>query len=504
MADLAQTLTSRPAQWGWLREGSLSLGLALALAALLIRYPAFGDPNYHIDEGFYLFVGQQMQHGLLPYLDIWDRKPAGLFLLYGTIASFGGIVAYQLTAGVFAWATACVVAAVVGRFADRTAAVLAGVLYLCLIGALAGGGGQSPIFYNLFVALAGLLVLQVIEARSDAPGWRGDAAMVLCGLALTIKPTAVVEGAFFGLALLIVRWLCSRALIATMLLGVRLAVFGALPTLLIWAWFAAMGGFAEYWFATMQSIFMTASPPAEAGWMRLRYLLAITWLPLALALAGVAMLLRTPEHLGQPQAWFVAGWLGAALLGFLTVPNFYDHYALPVATAVAVACGALFARPTTGPVLGAAACLYVLYASGFPAAQLDRAARSAEGYASAQATIARHIGDGCLFAYDAPPALYRGFRVCDGTRYLFPEHLSNQREAAAIGADPVEELARVLEGKPAVIVASAEPTVETPNRATRELIEAHLAGRYTLVGTAELADVVRPQTIEIWATKSSR
>ena len=40
-----------------------------------------------------------------------------------------------------------------------------------------------------------------------------------------------------------------------------------------------------------------------------------------------------------------------------------------------------------------------------------------------------------------------------------------------------------------------------PTRATRELSEAHLAEHYTLVDTAQLADVVRPQTIEIWAAK---
>ncbi len=44
--------------------------------ALLIRGPTFGYPLLHIDEQFYLLVGDRMLHGALPYVDIWDRKPS--------------------------------------------------------------------------------------------------------------------------------------------------------------------------------------------------------------------------------------------------------------------------------------------------------------------------------------------------------------------------------------------------------------------------------------------
>ena len=76
--------------------------------ALLFRAPVLGNPVVGGDEAFYLLVGDRMLHGLLPYVDIWDRKPFGLFLLYAATRLLGGegIWQYQLVATVFAAGTA--------------------------------------------------------------------------------------------------------------------------------------------------------------------------------------------------------------------------------------------------------------------------------------------------------------------------------------------------------------------------------------------------------------
>ena len=85
--------------------------MAVVAVALLTRFQQFGNPIVHIDEQFYLLVGDRMLHGALPYVDIWDRKPIGLFLIYAAIRELGGsgILQYQLVATGFAIATALVV-----------------------------------------------------------------------------------------------------------------------------------------------------------------------------------------------------------------------------------------------------------------------------------------------------------------------------------------------------------------------------------------------------------
>ena len=62
----------------------------LLIAAIAVRAIAFGNPVVHVDEEFYFVTAQRMLDGALPYVDIWDRKPIGLFLIYLPAAAYGG------------------------------------------------------------------------------------------------------------------------------------------------------------------------------------------------------------------------------------------------------------------------------------------------------------------------------------------------------------------------------------------------------------------------------
>ena len=104
----------------WARRWADGISALLLLgAALLLRAASFGNPVIEGDEGFYLLVGDRMRHGLLPYVDVWDRKPVGLFLVYAAIRLLGGegIWQYQLVATVFAAGTALLVSRIAIRFA---------------------------------------------------------------------------------------------------------------------------------------------------------------------------------------------------------------------------------------------------------------------------------------------------------------------------------------------------------------------------------------------------
>lgn len=69
--------------------------LVLLLITVVLRLDTFGDPNLHGDEVFYHTVGVAMHHGALPYVDVWDRKPFGLFALSWLIAGISsGMLAY--------------------------------------------------------------------------------------------------------------------------------------------------------------------------------------------------------------------------------------------------------------------------------------------------------------------------------------------------------------------------------------------------------------------------
>lgn len=243
-----------PGRNGWLNSPVIA-ALILLVTAFALRLWTFGDPNLFVDDQFYFLVGQRMHEGALPYVDIWDRKPLGLFLIYYAIAAIStSVLSYQIVATLFAAATAWVIWRIVLVFSNSQGAILAGIIYLIVICPLGGAGGQSPVFYNLLIAGAALLVVQEFEALARGTiGWRIWAAMGLCALAATIKQTTVFESLFLGGYVLVALWRAGakpRRIAATM---VAFGAIGAAPTAAISLFYALSGHWDEYWHSMVTS-----------------------------------------------------------------------------------------------------------------------------------------------------------------------------------------------------------------------------------------------------------
>jgi hypothetical protein len=126
--------------WEW-----TAIAFSYLAIALVLRAVAFGNP-VHIDEQFYLLVGDRMLHGALPYVDIWDRKPIGLFLLYAAMRLLGGdaMLVYQLVALLFVVATSITINRIARYIAPPSGALIAGAAYLPFLSVFGCFGGQSP------------------------------------------------------------------------------------------------------------------------------------------------------------------------------------------------------------------------------------------------------------------------------------------------------------------------------------------------------------------------
>ncbi|MCP3736532.1 hypothetical protein M9979_16825 [Sphingomonas sp. RP10(2022)] len=436
--------------------------LILTLVAIALRLPDIGNPLVDLDEQMYLLVGQRMWDGAIPYVDIWDRKPIGLFLIYAASAALPGdpVIAYHLVALAAAIGTAGMIATFVRRFAGGGAALAAGILYLVWIALIGGRGGQSPVFYDLPVAAAALLTWDTLTGRGRA----AVPAMLLAGLALQIKPTVVFEGCFLGCALLLASWRRRRdsariAAAAAVYVAVALA-----PTIAAWAVYAALGHGDAWWFANVRSIFLRRVVPGDPILDRLLGAVLVLAVPMAIAVRGVFVRAR-------PMRLFLGGWLVVAVIGWLLVPPYFNHYALPLVVPIAIAAGGAFAsRPMRwlAGVAGAA----LLIASSYPHwGETADARRRLKALATVFGT-----GRGCPFAFQAPPALYTAAHACLPTRYPFPPHLVEASEAGAIGIDQQTEIARILAARPPVI-AVGRP-VGNGNRVASAMVERTLAHGY--------------------------
>ncbi len=468
----------------------------LLLAVLVSRLQTFGDPVLGFDEQYYLLVAQRMLHGSLPYVDIWDRKPIGLFLVYAAAILPGGnpFLSYKLLAALFVWGTAFAIWRGARRDAGPFGAAVAALLYVFWLNFMEGEGGQAPVFYDLPVLLAALLTRRAFTSSSDsgisrglsirsasvfavATGENGRifatglAAMLLAGIAIQIKYTAIFEAAFFGLVLVWAGWRTwgpsSRLALVTLAWASALLA----PTLAAWAYYAAIGQSHAFVFANFLSIFGRLPDPLPDRLMGLVLILVILS-----PLAVIAVLASLRQRIGFNQIWAITALLGMLAFGAFLSPN----YGLPIVAPLCLCAAPWLDR--RGLRRGAGIALAALgLAGGIFAVGQVIIGKGNRTEALAVAAAARPTHGGCLWVWDGYPALYMLTNSCIPTRYAFPGQLNaaNENAISASGVDPSAEVRRILASRPETIVDDYPP-YDRGNRATRALVQADLARNYIL------------------------
>lgn len=468
-----------------------AVAAVLVLAAFAIRCAQFGNPLIHVDENFYLLVGDRMLHGALPYVDIWDRKPVGLFMLFAAIRLLGGdgIVQYQVVATLFAAATAFVVARMAAPMAGLKAATVAGVVYLLLLGLVGGTGGQAPVFYNLFVAGAAWATL-IASTRPGVSAGQirryGAVAMSLIGVAMQVKYTAVFEGVFLGVALMWASW-CASERLNRLALDTALWIGLALtPTLAALAWYVWLGHADAFLYAN----FLSIGDRSGASPDELLHRLAKAWKALHIPLFAVvlAALLESWRRFtaGPATFRFALIWLAAAFGGYLAFGTYFDHYALPLFVPLAVACAPLFAYRRYH--FGAIAATLMLLSGGIANAVIIQKIQLKRGHQAEMTALVDAIRPrlkGCLYVWNGDPMLYHLTGSCLPTRYPFAGHLNLLRENGAIGVDQATEVRRILATRPSVIV-DHQPAARDFNFEVVAIVQAELKRAYRPVKSVPL------------------
>lgn len=465
------------------------LPAVLLLAALALRASTFGDPNVGGDETFYQTVGAAMHHGAVPYVDVWDRKPWGLFFLYYLITAISTApIAYQLVATLFAAATAWVIAQIAMLWTNRQGAVLAALAYLVLLIPFQGYGGQSPVLYNLFMALAVLLVLRAMPLLRDGRvSWQVPAAMLLAGLAITIKTTALFEAAFLGL------W-CAALLLRAPRRGAWRAIaawaaLGAGPTLAIAAGYALAGYWPIYWNAMV-----TSNLSKAPEWTSSAIRLAIMFKQLAPVLVvAVLSLIDLPDERRR----FVLLWLLAAFAGVAAVPHFFLHYALPLLVPMCVAAAAFLGRRGIGPL--AFAILAWLALADSRVLDFDHARRSRDAFEQLNRAIRDHDDGSALFVFDGPHQLYMMAGKRFPTPLVFTAHLGHLMEKDVSHLSTLDEVQRVLALHPGTVVMAPRPRQGPPNIEVDGLVRRWVHRNCRQVARVSAPDWLNENLVDVWA-----
>lgn len=473
-------------------------GLALLALTFALRGWIFGDPVVNMDEQFYLLVGKRLALGHLPYVDIWDRKPFGLFAIYAAACRLFAdpVTGYQLLAAAAVTLTSWVIFAMTRRLTGFSAALAGAAAYPAWLLVFGGVGGQSPVFYNLPMATAAALIAR----RAAQPDSRtltrwGCLAMLLVGLAIQIKYTALFEGIFFGLSLMWIAWKAGRPPVRIVFDASLWVVAAWAPTLAAWAAYAALGHGTVF----AQANFFSVLSDSDHALPAIERLAALTFglFPLWICLWIAWRRWRGVVGPAANEARWLLAWSCAAYLGFLPLGVWNDHYVLPLISPLA-ATAALAFDATSRRKLLIAMVVGLGLAGGLGRAIVDFGINgNAAQVQRISALVRAQLHGRCLYVNEDLSILYYEVPSCLPTHYIFPQHLALARYAKGLGVDQIGELKRLLDSRPGVIVISADPDPQTSPISRRVLLQ-RLHAYYRIAGQ----EIVGETPYEVWVPKA--
>jgi hypothetical protein len=291
---------------------------------------------------------------------------------------------------------------------------------------------------------------------------------------------------FLGLWLLWREWRLGASIGHIAKRGFGYAGMAAVPTLLAWGVYAAMGHSDAWVYANFGSILERQSDPAD---VLLRAALKVALiLAVPLIVSGLSRHAPVKDEAEHPVRALYFGWLIAAVIGLVVFGSWFNHYALPVMAPACLCCAGFLAwhrigRTVLTPLMLAAALGGGEY-TAFSAAWHRGNAQQLE-------TLANAIGhgEGCMYVHSGNAMLYSYTDRCAVTPWLFPSHLSRERENGALGVDQLDEVDRIFARHPEIVVM--RPPYFGERMAVRDLTMRKLhKGGYALRGRYPLGDLL--------------
>ena len=309
---------------------------AASYAVIAIACFLIATFDYGRDQGIYALVARGITEGDMPYRDVWDFKPPGIYLIYALArALFGagqhGIRLIEIS-GLLLTSWGIVVLAR-RWWDDPLLGIFAAALAALVHAQLDFWHSAQPETFGGMLTVAGLIVG---AGRDKTKPWHYLAAGVLFGMAGLLKPPLAGGGAVLAL------WAAYHKKtwrpIGLVLLG------GVLPFALCLAWFAAKGALTELY----QTLFVftphyTALGHKDQALPAMIFYAMMQWLQNFCSFITLGVLLALAQWRviwARSHIDLLLGVIGIQLLGVALQGKFFPyHYAAlwPVTALIAAA-----------------------------------------------------------------------------------------------------------------------------------------------------------------------
>ena len=165
---------------------------AIAAIPVLLTLPFMHEP-FDRDEGAYATIAQGLTHGLLPYRDLFDHKPPGIYGWYAlSFGAFGdNVVAPRLMGALVLAAITLLLFRACSMLYGRRAGWLGAFVFALSTGVALINPAMNTEPFTLLPMVAALVAF--LESRRRAPLRWCFVAGVFGGLAVMTKPVAVLN-----------------------------------------------------------------------------------------------------------------------------------------------------------------------------------------------------------------------------------------------------------------------------------------------------------------------
>ncbi len=339
-----------------LQYSTLALLMAIMVLTWLLRMNFWNQP-LQLDEGVYSYIGWGMLEGSVPYRDVYDHKPPGIYVLYSiAFLLFGtSALSVKIFASIYTLGTVLAVFLVGRKMAGAKAGWVAALLFGIFSSGprIEGGGVNTEIFMVLPYTLAAHSLIKAVET-----GERKHYLLfgLWTGLASTIKQVAAVNIFWVAVYLLVSMWRAKDRDYAFRALAnvLWVAVGSVLPWLPFLVYFGLHGALNKFYFWMVSANFRYINesyqkfPNLAIFLHEIKNVLSENGLLWLLALAGIVYLrqeLRNsqidspgvkPPH-WERSVWFLmTTWPLFSFLGVSLGGRFYGHYFIQTIPSLAI------------------------------------------------------------------------------------------------------------------------------------------------------------------------
>ena len=434
------------------------LGFILVAMTLWLRAPSTHHSVIDHDESTYIVIAESMLRGSRLYVDVWDTKPAGIFLLFSIVLkTMGGTIESIRNFGAICIALSAWLLLLIRVRRDHQ--LLPGILSaLCLVTLCSvphyGLPSHIELFFSVFTAAA----LWIVAGQSYSLV-RSTLFGLLFGLGFIIKPVILFDllPLFFWL-LLLPLWQGTlrsdeRWRILSKHIGCLSAAF-LLPFIALHAYYLLVGHFDALINVTylVPSRYVSHQNLDRAVEFVSRYHHQF-WFVLTPFYLSVFTLFIKRQFLwgGLLLSWYLMTWLSALLPG-----KYFTHYLLQLALPVSLCAPDIFSslrgklRTTLSIAMIASLCVVLHQAH-------DRYERYFKKQPDVPKRVAAHLKkhlspDDRIYTANFDHILYHLLDLPSPTPYIHRSLLTNRSHIKTLQINPDQEIQTILSQRPRFIL----------------------------------------------------